>query len=49
MAASETESEPVSPILSIHSLVGEEGAKLEAPTPADVDFSLGLEETKKQR
>ena len=49
MAASETESEPVSPILSINSLAGEEGAKLEAPTPAPVDFSLGLEETKKER
>lgn len=49
MAASETESEPVSPILSINSLAGEEGAKLEAPTPAHVDFSLGLEETKKER
>lgn len=49
MAPTDAESEPVSPILSVNSLAGEEGAKLEIPTPADVDFSLGIEETKKEK
>ncbi|KAH9034933.1 hypothetical protein EDB84DRAFT_1269713 [Lactarius hengduanensis] len=47
MAPSEAESEPVSPLLGIKSLAGEE--KLEIPTSADVDFSLHLEETKKEK
>jgi hypothetical protein len=49
MDPSEVESEPVSPLLSIKSLAGEEGVRLEIPTTADVDFSLELEETKKEK
>ena len=49
IAPSEAESEPVSPLIGIKSLAGEEGAKLEIPTPADEDFSLHLEETKKEK
>ena len=49
MAPSEVESEPVSPLLSIKSLPGEEGVRPEIPTTTDVDFSLELEETKKEK
>jgi len=49
MAPSEAESEPVSPLIGIRSLAGEEGAKLEIPIPADEYFSLQLEETKKEK
>jgi len=46
---SEAESEPVSPLLGINSLAGEEGAKLEIPNPADADFPPQLVETKKEK
>jgi len=49
MAPSEVESEPVSPLLSVNSLAGEEGVSLEIPTTVDADFSLELKETKKEK
>ena len=49
MAASEAESEPLSPLIGLNPLAGEDGAKVEIPTPTHEDFSLQLEETKKEK
>jgi hypothetical protein len=49
MDPSETESEPVSPLLTSEPLGGDEGVQHEVPPLVNVGFSLQLEETKKDR
>ena len=49
MDPSETESEPVSPLLTNQPLEGDESAQHEVPSLVDVGLSLQLEETKKDR
>jgi hypothetical protein len=49
ISPSGAESEPVSPLIGLKSLAGEEGAKLEIPAPAEEYFPLHLEETKKEK